>query len=198
MAFFTYLPALPEADEDQVQIPAWVHPNQDEIPVAVPLVRELARVPGAALFLQRADVYSEGVSFVFTLRVRLSKDLPESQLEKLRGIDGSFGFGRSRVDPNLELRLGITLPGGAAVDSFSENRGEWDQKPDGPVLAAMGGGRGGDLTRWASEMSVWLWPLPASGQATLHFAYRGIGIEEGAIEFDTEPLVAAARHVLKA
>ena len=180
-----------------MKAPAWLEPDADEVPVAVPLMRVLAQADGAVLVLRRADVYSEGVRFVVGVHMRLPANATKEERERMRRVAHDYGFGMSGRGLSGELRLGVELPGGATADTLSRSNIEWDREPEGPSLVSRGGGGGGDEHRWDSRLDAWLWPLPPAGRATLHFVFEGLGIEEGSFEFDTEPLLEAARGVIR-
>ncbi|QBE47451.1 hypothetical protein [Leucobacter triazinivorans] len=194
MSFFTALTDRDEPDHEETRVPAWIQPSPDEIPVAVPLVRELASAPGAALFLQRADVYSDGIVFVLRLDVRFSSALSPEQRDQLRGLTG---FGHQPADIGQELRVGFAFADDSRVDSLGDPEANWDREPEGASLTMLGGGGGGDDHRWTAELQAWLWPLPPAGPADLHFVYGRAGIREGSVEIDLGALVAAAEGVAR-
>lgn len=71
MSFFTPLepePELPQERRKAPPSPIWLRPPVEDIPVAVPAGRRLARVPGAALHLARIDVHRDGGCDLAALR----------------------------------------------------------------------------------------------------------------------------------
>ena len=196
MSFFSNIPAPePEADDSaEFRAPAWFVPSEDEVPVAVHIGRVLAEQPGVTFVLQRADVYSQGIQFVFLTAVRATSALSRAEFTTLyEAASGSF---RSN-DPRRDLRIGLTLADGARLDSYRGDNGlDWEHAPSGPVFSLGGGGAHGGSHRMSVHSTGWLWPLPAPGQATLHFSYPGLGVDEGSIDIDLPPLVDAAAGVV--
>lgn len=189
MSFFTPLPLFEEPQDEEVRVPAWIQPNPDEIPVAVPLVQELASAPGVSLFLQRADVHGDGIVFVLRLDLRFSPALTVEQRDRLRS---AAGFGHPHHELEQELRIGLEFSDGSRVESLGHPDVSWDAEPAGASLTMLGGGGDDDDHRWTSELRAWLWPLPPAGSAELHFVYGRAGIREGSVPVDLEALVRAA------
>lgn len=198
MEFFSTLPPEPRPEQPVAPvIQAWVQPPQDEVPVAVPMVRRLAQVPGAALTLRRFDVYREGVAIDLRLDIRLEDDLTPERREQLEEM----------LDPRTHrwggrdiLRLGITLPDGTRAETGPNGRIQsWtlhQGRPEQPQLVMFGGGGSGDAYRWMAEARAWLWPLPPDGALTLHFLAATAGIPEGSVDIASTPLLEAASGVL--
>lgn len=196
MSFFSTIPE-PEPEEDvsaERLAPAWFTPSEDEVPVAVHIGRVLAEQPGVTFVLQRADVYSQGIQFIFLTAVRSTPTLRPADVRALHDeVSGSYHSTNTR----RALRIGLTLSDGTRLDSYRADGGlDWEQAPSGPVFSLGGGGAFGGSNRITAHATGWLWPLPSPGQATLHFAYTGLGIEEGAIDIDLRPLVEAAAGVV--
>lgn len=199
MSFFTYVP-VPDDDDEQSEptaVPSWVQPSHNEIPVAVPYAKELGRARNVMLVLERADVYAEGVKFILRVEARYPSSMTFAEREALYRALGDRHYWRDR-DAMLSdsLRVGLELADGSTVDSLALTGASWEEKPEGFVLGSFGGsGQGGEQFS-TTEEGYWLWPMPPAGIAKLHFAFRGIGIDEGCIDIDTAPLIAAASQVL--
>lgn len=196
MVFFTELP--PESAPTPiraVEASPWLYPPKDELPVAVPLVRRLARVPGARLSLRRVDVYRAGVEFVLRFDMGIEAGLDSERERHLRDLLHPRGF---RPDPTRQMRLGVMLSDGSRADATADSRGlpRGVEEPDGPTLTFSGGGGEGSGDRWTTEFRAWLWPLPPKGALTLYYLFEGIGIEEGSLEVEATELREASRDVL--
>jgi hypothetical protein len=187
MSFFAQLPPEQiEPEPERYEVPVWSQAPRDEIPVAVPMVRCLARVPGAALHLRRLDVYREGVQIELQLDVRREVDMDEAREEI---VDGFLNPKRHRYGSDRQLRLGVTLADGAS--SATDSADDWgflssddDQPPTPPRLSIVGGGGSGDAHQWTELFSAWLWPLPEEGPLTLHFISEALRIPEGTTVVD--------------
>lgn len=201
MSFFTPLepePELPPERRKAPPSPIWVRPPADEIPVAVPAGRRLARVPGAALHLARIDVHRDGAVISLRFDIRLEDSLSPER----RAIVDAFLDPRSHR-PSVErgLRVGVTTADGTAeligphARVFARRMS--GDAPDPPQLTAVDGGGSGDGDHWTSSLGVWLWPLPAEGDVTLHYVSEAVGIPEGSITIDGGPLREAARGVTR-
>lgn len=196
MAFFDELP--PEPTPTPVRAAdrtPWLAPPNDELPIALPLVRRLARVPGASLALRRIDVYRAGVEFVLRFDMGLEPGIDPERERHLRDLLHPRGF---RPDSTQQLRLGVTSSDGSRAVATADSRGlpHTAQEPDGPLLTFSGGGGGGNGDRWTTEFRAWLWPLPPEGALTLHYLFEAIGIDEGFLEVDATALREASLDVL--
>lgn len=192
MEFFAALP--PEPPEERPTpppVPEWVHPPKHEIPVAVPIVRRLARAPGVALNLRRLDVYRTGVTIEVQFDLWREPGVDPERWAMLGELLHPRGH---RPGPAGQLRLGVTLGDGTRADAISGSRSvpPMQEPPTPPQLVIFGGRGSGAEDRWTSEVRAWLWPLPPAGPMTLHFVCEGLGITEGALELDTTPILAAS------
>lgn len=199
MSFFTYVPVPDDHDEQAapIAVPGWVQPSHNEIPVAVPYAKELGRARNVMLVLERADVYAEGVKFILRVEARYPSGMTLAEREALsRALGDHHLWGDRAAMLRDSLRVGLELPDGTTVDSFNQTGVTWEEKPDGFVLGSFGGaGQGGEQFS-TTEEGYWLWPMPPVGTAKLYFAFRGIGIDEGSVDIETAPLIAAASQVL--
>ncbi len=199
MAFFEPLPPTPAPSQSSApaDVRPWLQAPTDEIPVAVPLVHRLARVPGASLHLRRIDVYRAGVEIIlrFDMGVEVGVDLDRTR--ELRDFMHPRGF---RPEPARQLRIGVKLSDGSRADVSADSRAgaRGLEVPGGPSLVFTGGGGGGGADRWTSEFRAWLWPLPPAGAMTLHYLFEGIGVSEGSIELDATKLREVSSGVLDA
>ena len=201
MSFFTPLEPDPEPPQEQRKAPPspiWLRPPTDEIPVAIPSVCLLARVPGAVLHQTRIDVHREGIVIRLRLDIRLEDRLsPERRTE----VDALLDPRRHRPGAERGLRLGVSTAEGDAELIGTASRGFLHRMsgdaPTPPQLTAVDGGGSGDGDHWTASLGVWLWPLPAEGDVTLHYVSDAVGIPEGSITIDGEPLREAALGVVR-
>lgn len=199
MEFFASLPReQPQERPAPPPTPEWVQPPKDEIPVAVAMVRRLARVPGAALSLRRFDVYRVGVEI--DLRLDLWRE-PGLDPERWAQISELLHPRGRRPGREGQLRLGVTLADGTSARADGDPHWTLEslqERPPAPHLVVVGGGGSGDEDHWTSEVRAWLWPQPPAGPMTLHFLCEGVGIAEGSVDIDTTPFRAARDGVLDA
>jgi hypothetical protein len=178
--------------------PIWLRPPAAEIPVAVPAVRLLARVPGAALHRTRIDVHREGIVIRLRLDIRLEDRLSPGRRAE---VDALLDPRRHRPDVERGLRLGVTTAEGCAELIGTAAHGFLHRMsgdaPTPPQLTAVDGGGSGDGGHWTASLGVWLWPLPAEGDVTLHYVSEAVGIPEGSITIDGETLREAAQGVVR-
>lgn len=200
MPFFAPLPPEPEpAPRTEHVPPVWQHPPGHEVPAAVPIARLLARVPGAALTLQRIDVHREGALFALRTDVILDDSLDDEQEKRVRDMLDPRGM-RPFAHGDL-LRIGVELADGSRAETDG-GPGVWmhsisEDEPAGPLLTFRGG-QGGPVRRdrWTTHLDAWLWPLPPAGPFRLHFESEALGIPEGSIRLDGAELREAAEDVL--
>jgi hypothetical protein len=156
-------------------------PPENEIPVALAQNTLLARTPDMALALLRLQVYSTGLGFALTVRVRSADRLPG------RGL-GELFFG-PRPGPSGFL-LGLELADGRRLTSAAH---PWPGDP-GDVVFCQAGGSGGQV---AVDQSWWLSPLPPPGPLRLVVRCDALGIPETATELDGAAITAAAAEVVE-
>lgn len=196
MEFFEPLP--PESPREQPVAPVtpiWLQPPRDEVGVAVPMPQMLARVPGAALTLQRLDVHRDGIVFTVRLDMRLDDDLSPERAAELQSV---LNPREHRFAARTQLRLGVTLPNGTRADALT-NSGPpnvWSSEPEPPHLSVFRGTGNGDASRWTATAKAWLWPMPDEGVMILHYLCEAAGITEGSLDIDTAPLIAARSAVI--
>jgi hypothetical protein len=197
MEFFAELPPVPPMERPTPPpVPEWMNAPANQIPVAMPMARRVARAPGVALHLRRLDVYRTGV--VIELQLDLRRE-PGLDLERGTMIGELLHPRGYRPGPAGQLRLGVTLADGTRASADGDFRGHpWSlqEPPQVPYLAIVGGGGGGDEDHWSSEARAWLWPLPPAGPLRLHYRFDGVGLEEGSVELDAAPIRAASAGVI--
>jgi hypothetical protein len=151
-------------------------PPDNEIPVAVPLNRMLARTENAAVALTGAQVYTTGLTFTLVARVRRGT-LPMDHLHQLMWVPAS-------VPPTL--LVGLELADGRRLDNIPDH-----DSPDDLVFSDIGGS--------GSELSIdqewWLHPIPPEGPLRFVLRCVPLGIEDTVTELDTSPFRSAAQRV---
>lgn len=136
------------------------------------------------------------------ISLRFDIRLEDSLSPERRAIVDAFLDPRSHR-PSIErgLRVGVTTADGTAeligphARVFAHRMS--GDAPTSPQLTAVDGGGSGDGDHWTASLGVWLWPLPAEGDVTLHYVSDAVGIPEGSITIDGEPLRDAARGVVR-
>ena len=151
---------------------------ENEIPVAVPLNTVLARTRDAAVALTGLQVYSTGVSFDLSVRIRSPLGPAHRGLNDL-----VFDHGGS---PGQFL-LGVELSDGRRASNVLGHAGSDD------VVFHSGGGGGGELS---VDQSWWLYPLPPEGPLRLVIGCPALGIEESSTVVDGALIRRAAADVL--
>lgn len=196
MEFFSRPVSAPDPPAHQpVPVPIWLRPPQDEVPIAIAFARRLARVPGAALTLQRFDVHREGVLMKLRLDLLLEDAAVGPERARIAELLDPRGI---RPGTAGQLRVGVTLTDGRRAETSTDGTVPlpWDTAPEAPHLSMVGGGGSGEPGRWRSDARVWLWPLPPAAVFTLHYVCEGAGIAEGAIDIDASVFVDAADGVI--
>jgi hypothetical protein len=151
-------------------------PPENEIPVAVPLNRMLARAEDAAVALVGTQVYTTGVAFTLVLRVRRGT-VPTEELHQLL-------WGRGSGAP--ALLVGLELADGRRVDNIPGHR------PMEDLVFTQGGGSGDELS---VDQTWWLNPLPPEGMLRFVVRCTPLGLEETVTEIDTSAIRSAAERV---
>ncbi|MCV2491146.1 hypothetical protein OF117_17495 [Geodermatophilus sp. YIM 151500] len=153
---------------------------ENEVPVALPANRVLARTDDVAAALVGLHVYTTGVSFDLALRVRAAA-APSLRvgLNDLLWDSGRRG--------RLGFLFGLELADGRRVGNVPERAGT-----DG-VLFHQGGGGGGDT---AVDQSWWLSPVPPAGPLRVVVRCDELGLAETVTELDGTAIRRAADEVL--
>jgi hypothetical protein len=151
---------------------------ENELPVAVPLNRLLARTDDLAVALVGMQVYSTGLTFELAVRVR-----PSAVDTVGRGLQEMFWDHPPRR--TADFLLGVELGDGRRVSNLAGNA-------DG-IVFHQGGGSGGDT---AIDQSWWLSPLPPDGPLRFVVRCDPLGIPETVTELDGAAVRAATADVV--
>jgi hypothetical protein len=150
---------------------------ENEIPVAMPLNRLLARSDHAAMAVLGLQVFTTGLSFDLTVRCRPS-------LVEVLGRDvGDLLWGRRGEG---RLLLGVEFADGRRVTSLRD-------RDDLDVVLQQGGGSGSQLS---ADQSWWLNPLPPDGPVRVVARCTELGPAEASVEFDGTAIRRAAADVV--
>jgi len=191
MQFFS---ERPEGEQDPEPtpraLPAWIQPPDGEIPVPLAVGRVLARVPSAALLLKRIDVYSSGCEFRIAVAARRDRSQPEERWFDILDVIQPMGHHRRR---RSGPRVGVTLADGRTATGDEDRPSLERDERTGPIVTLRGGGGGGSDQNYEMTYRAWLWPVPPAGALTLHYAWPGLGIDEGGVELDGARVAEAAR-----
>ena len=151
-------------------------PPDNEIPVAVPLNRMLARTEDAAVALIGTQVYTTGLTFTLVVRVRRGT-LPMDHLHQLMWGPGN--------GPPAFL-VGLELADGRRVDNIP-GHGSVDD-----LVFTQGGGSGSEVS---VDQEWWLHPMPPEGPLRIVVRCAPLGIEDTVTEIDTAAVNRAAERV---
>ena len=164
-----------EPDEDAIRR---MSAPENELPVALPLNRILARTDDLAIALVGLQVYTTGLSFELLVRVRPSAaERIGPSLQELFWDHPPRGGSR--------FLLGVEFGDGRRATNVRTER-------EGVVLT-QGGGGGGDT---AIDQSWWLSPLPSDGPLRIVVRCDQLGIAETVVELDGTTIRGAADDVV--
>jgi hypothetical protein len=149
----------------------------NELPVALPANRLLARTDDVAVGLVGLQVFSTGLSFELAVRVRPSADRVGRSLHDL--------FWAASSQEGAAFLLGIEFADGRRLSTLQPDA-------EGTVLHQAGGG-GGDA---AVDQAWWLSALPPDGPLTVVVRCDALGIPETVSVLDGTAVRAAAADVV--
>ena len=163
-------------DEDAVRR---MSAPENELPVALPMNRLLARTVDVAIGLVGLQVYSTGVTFELAVRVRPSAaDRIGRSLQELFWHHPPARGGR--------ILLGVEFADGRRVNNLRRDA-------DG-IVFHQGGGSGGETS---IDQSWWLSPLPPDGPLRIVVRCDEVGVAETVTEVDGAVLRAAVGDVVE-
>jgi len=185
----------PKQSRGWVSVSPWFGPPEDELPICVPLALVIARSERAVIALSHASAYSTGIGIEFAVQ---SRGLPDREAQRL--------FHEQHMPPTEDdpapayLRLGVELADGSRASNLG-GRHQWhdpERPPEGPVLAAHGGG-GGSAGQGHVTMrpAFWIWPLPPPGVVRLVCEWPLLEIPLTTVELDGANLRAASERAVK-
>lgn len=191
MSFFADVPE-PEIPEPQEWVaPEWFQPPENEVPVEVPLALTLYRDDRRVLVLQRAQVHSNGCAFALQWHTRRV----DEPLDEWHAGQGFHSVGRRPLAESL--RFGMLFADGSRATTVPTTFGaEYLARPEGRSLRFNEGGGGGGQDRYMMNGTLWAWPLPPDGPATLVLEWRAQGVPETQVTLEPiafSELAASAR-----
>ena len=156
---------------------------ENEVPVSVAIDAVLADGPEVVVFISGARVFSNGVDF--TVEVRARRGTNDGQGGMLGGVHG-------HGDPSNRLLLGVEFSDGRRCTNIGAPfTADFHDSPDRPLLTP-GGGSGG--TR-ASDISLFLSPLPPPGDLRVVCVWPKFGLPEKITVLSADVIVEAAHRV---
>lgn len=155
---------------------------ENEVPVSVAIDAVLADDQDVVVFISGARVFSNGVDF--TLEVRARHGTNDGRGGMLVGVHGDG-------DPSNRLLLGVELSDGRRCTNIGAYTADFHDSADRPLLTP-GGGSGG--TR-ASDISLFLSPLPPPGDLRVVCAWPKFGLHEKITVLSADVIVEAAHRV---
>jgi hypothetical protein len=151
---------------------------ENEIPVALSDNVLLARTHDVAVALLGLQVYTTGISFDLSVRVRPG-GLPAVDVQQV------LWRPRPGAPP---LLVGVELADGTRVDNLSR------QRPGGDVVFTQGSG---SADEHSAVQTWWLSPVPPGGPLRVVVRCPELGITETAVELDATPIRQAAERVVE-
>jgi hypothetical protein len=166
---------------------------ENEAPAGLPFSAVLGRTDETAVFVTGFRVYSTGLAF--TLSVRLRSE-PRSRLaHRIHELISGHGPGDPDGTLDERLLLGVEYADGRTATNLTSDwppRFEQDAvETDEPLLSMSGGGGGGR----AYDHDFWLSPVPPAGPLTFVCRWPGFGITESQTEVDASQIAAALDRV---
>ncbi|MBF4591733.1 MULTISPECIES: hypothetical protein [unclassified Curtobacterium] len=164
-------------------------PAEDELPAVIGYGLRWATSEHAAIVVESARVFTDGVLFQIGRQVR-RRDLSERQFQQLIHEDHFFVSEEGR---RARLQYGAILSDGqrlADSDLFDE-----DGVDDGAVLLRQGGSGGGGASSYRYADDLWLHPLPPAGSLELVVQWPALQVPEHRITLPVGDLLRAAEQV---
>lgn len=192
MGFFHEVSSADRRGQAQAPRPPWVAPPVDELPAALPAPIVLVRTAHTVVAVVNILVYSVGVEFTVTGRLRVAEVPDRWPLSMFRaGLTGGTG-----PVPDDLLRFGVQLADGTKLTNLDPQVGRHDPatEPRHPVMRPTSGASG---VPGRYEFRQWLWPLPSTGTLSLVCEWPGRDIPETRVKLDTRVIREAARDVVK-
>ena len=153
---------------------------ENELPVALPMNRLLARTDDLGIGLVGLQVYSTGLTFELAVRIRPSAAGDD------RGRSLQELFWDHSPHRATRFLLGLEFGDGRRVTNLRADA-------DG-IVFHQGGGGGGDT---AIDQSWWLSPLPPPGPLRIVVRCDPLGVPETVTELDGSAVRAAAADVVE-
>jgi hypothetical protein len=156
---------------------------RNEVPVGIPAFGELGRSDTAFVAITSVCVYTTGLSFVVSVRLRQEPRGLGHRISELISGDPS----RERdVPAEQQLWFGVEYPDGRIATTVWEHFGN---DPDGSAIHLWcRGGHGGSR---AYDTEYWLAPLPPTGSLTFVCAWPLFNIPETRTVVDGEVILEA-------
>jgi hypothetical protein len=178
------------------EIEAWTRRRsapENEVPAGLEFSAVLGRSDETAVFVSSFRVYSTGLGF--TLSVRLRREPRHDLAHRINELISGHGPGGREDDLEERLLLGVEYADGRTATNLTSpwppRLQESEADPLEPLLSASGGGGGGRTY----DQDFWLSPLPPAELLTMVCRWPGFGIAESHVELDGAQLAAALARV---
>jgi hypothetical protein len=192
-----------EAEQHELQVPAWVSPPDGILGAAAAITGLIGRTDHLVCALTDLVAYPTGLTFGIRFVLRRGDWSGE---DWDRAEDAFWGqerahFRRRRSMENHDVwQLGVEYADGRAalVDYYPGWGGEADPpEPAAPVLRWHGGGGGGGSSRQLdTAQSFWLWPLPAVDWFDIVVAWPALHLDESRFRIDMSSVRDAASRAI--
>jgi hypothetical protein len=151
---------------------------ENEVPVGTAPFGQLAQSPTAWIGITSLQVYTTGISFVLSIRIREEPpDLPYGVFEVL-----SHG-GRYRIPPEQHFWLGVQYADGSAGTNHGPYR---SARFNQDRVQLLGGGGGGSSRTYDGR--YWMAPIPPAGPLTFICTWPLMDIPETQTVVDAAPI----------
>jgi hypothetical protein len=190
VGFFNELPRGDRTMRAQAPRPPWVAPPGDELPAALPAPIMLVRTAHTVVALTEILVYSVGVEFTLTGRIRMAEVPDRWPLSMFSG--GAPGGPL----PDDVLRFGLQLADGFKLTNLDSQVGRHDPatEPQHPVMRPT---KANTDSPGRYDFRQWMWPLPPPGKLTVVCEWPSRDIPETRVKLDANLILNAAKQVVR-
>jgi hypothetical protein len=192
VGFFNEVPRGDRSVRPQAPRPPWVAPPSDELPAALTKPIVLVRTEHTLVALTEVLVYSVGVEFTLTGRIRMAEVPDRWPLSMFRA---SYPMSSGPLPDDL-LRFGFQLADGFKLTNLDSQVGRHDPatEPQHPVMRPIKANTDNGAGTGRYDFRQWMWPLPPAGPLTVVCEWPGRDIPETRVKLDARLILDAARH----
>lgn len=203
MTFFQDFPAPDVPSQPRAPKPVrpeWSGAPEDELPVVVHVGQFLHRSPTRILAVRGVNAYSTGCLIDVSWLLRRGDEADQEWAMTHATFFNSRHVPMSASN-GTELLFGVQFPDGSKASTGSVTSPFMPQdptnRPDSPVLYLQNRGGGGGGDELGGSGTVWLWPLPPTGDLRLVAQWTDMGMPESSITLDGAQLREAAAGAQK-